>query len=121
MAKSTKDEIESAINSLGPLAKVLNKSAGGLWKIFVRRYVAIGTGLLGLTIVIPWLGIWLLPHKSWWLMVPFGIALVTGYYAIINLINPYYPAMDDVIKHVKAATKPSPVEVMGPNFRIGPR
>lgn len=112
MAAPEKDNVEKAINSLGPLAKAVNKTAGGLWSIFVRRYIAIGAGELMAAAAVVGVSLWLFPHKSLWLLVPFAIAIGLTYDAIVNLINPHYPAMDKVIEKVSGATKPAPVEIV---------
>lgn len=107
-----KREVDEAINSLGPLAKVLNKTAGSLWGIFVRKYIAQGVALGACAIGVSGVSLWLLPNKSLWLLIPFSITGILGYWAIQFLINPHYPAMGDVITRVQAATKPEPTQVI---------
>lgn len=107
-----KKEVDEAINSLGPLAKVLNKTAGSLWGIFVRKYIAQGVALGACAIGVSGVSLWLLPYKSLWLLVPFSITGILGYWAIQFLINPHYPAMGDVITRVQDATKPEPTQVI---------
>lgn len=104
-------EISAAINSLGPLAKTVNKTAGGLWSIFVRRYLAIGAGELFAAAALVAVCLWLMPYKSPMLIVPFVIAIALVFDAIVNLMNPHYRAVGQVIVHVKQATKSPKVEV----------
>lgn len=115
-SKSTTDK---AMESLGPLAQLLNKTAGDLWKIFVWRYIAIGVSSLIVAVLGMGYLMYLMGPRNPWLLFPIAIFLSLLYWALQNLINPYYPAMNDVIKHVQAATKPKPVEVVGSNFRLG--
>lgn len=116
---ASKSATDKAIESLGPLAQLLNKTAGDLWKIFVWRYIAIGVSSL----IVACLGMgylmYLLGPRNPVVLFPLIAFLGLLYWSLQNLINPYYPAMNDVIKHVQAATKPKPVEVVGPNFRLG--
>lgn len=112
MAAAEKDNVEKAINSLGPLAKVVNKTAGGLWSIFVRRYIALGVGELVSAVLVVGVSLWLLPHKSLWLFIPFAAAIYMIYDATVYLMNPHYPAMDKVIEKVSEATKPAPTEIV---------
>lgn len=107
-----KKDVDEAINSLGPLAKVLNKTAGSLWGIFVRKYIAQGVALAACAVAVSGVSLWLLPYKSLFLLIPFSISAMLGYWAIQFLINPHYPAMGDVISKVQSATKPKPVEVV---------
>lgn len=101
-----------ALTALGPLAKSLGKTAGSLWKIFVRQYIARGIACTTVALASMGLAVWLLGDRSLWLLL---IAPLPGfflYWGIQYLINPYYPAMDDVIVHVKNVTKPPASELM---------
>jgi hypothetical protein len=104
-------EVEKALSSLGPLAQVVGKSAGYLWGIFIRKYVAIGLAQLVTAVGVSWISLWLLPDKSMWLFVSFGIAGIFLYCAIVNLINPQYYALNDVIVKVKDLKEPPTVVV----------
>lgn len=119
----TSKAADDAIKSLGPLAELLNKTAGDLWKIFVWRYIAIGISSLVVAILGMGYLMFLLGARNWWLMLPFPFFLGLVYWSLQNLINPYYPAMDNVIEHVKGVTRvdPAPVEVVraDPKYRIG--
>lgn len=110
-SKVTKD-VQEAMKSLGPLGKMVGRSAETLWKIFVRKYVAMGVAQLVSAAGILGISFWLLPNKSLWLFLSFGLAGIPLYCAINNLINPQYFAMDDVITHVQDVTKSKPVEVV---------
>jgi hypothetical protein len=100
-SKTTNKDVEKALASLGPLASIVGKSAATLWKIFVMKYVAEGLAELGAGILISAGSIWLLGDKNHWLLIPFAMSTLCAYYAIQHLVNPWYPAMDDVIVHVK--------------------
>src|ERR1700679_2402426 len=110
MAKSNTEsashkDVEKALSSLGPLASVVGKSAATLWKIFVMEYVAQGVSELVTAILIMGGSVWLLGTHNLWLFVPAAISTWFLYLAIPNLVNPFYPAMEDVIKHVQHLSK----------------
>lgn len=111
--KETVDkETKEALKSLGPLATLVGKSAGSLWKVFVRRYVAIGLGEAFAAAWVVWVSTWLLGTSTPLLLIPFGLAGLLGYLAILNLINPHYPALGDVVSRVQELNKPKPTEVV---------
>jgi hypothetical protein len=103
---------KKAVESLGPLAKQLQKTAGSLWEIFVRRYIAIGVSQAFAGTLAPAYGLWQFSDNVPILTGFFVIGAVLWYSALQNLINPHYLAMEDVIKHVKQATKPEPNELV---------
>lgn len=98
MTKNTED----ALSKIEPIAKLLGKTAGQIWKIFVMRYVAKGVSEVFIALVIGGLGYNLLhlTHPLW-MLAPFGIAALFIYDAIQLLVNPYYFAMDDVAMRLK--------------------
>jgi hypothetical protein len=115
MATTKTPNLESeAMKALGPLAKVAGKTAGSLWKIFVRRYIAIALGELLGALVFASGALYLMPRKSLWLFVPLVVVTAAIWDGMTKLINPHYPAMDDVLVHVKDITKPRPAEVVVP-------
>lgn len=103
-AKKVVDEKE-AVDKLQPVAKLLGKAAGQVWKIFVMRYVAKGISELFAAAVIIWVTTDKLYANYWlWWLIPFAISVILAFDAIQLLVNPYYFAMDDVEKTLKRAT-----------------
>lgn len=118
MAK--KDTTEQALKSLGPLGELVGKSAGALWGIFVRRYIAIGISELVGAAWLVWISLWFLDPKSLSMFVVFLLAGFLVYLATQNLINPHYPALGDVVKRVTDLNKPQSAELVqnaGVTFR----
>lgn len=109
--KVSKD-VENALSSLGPVATLVGKSAGVLWKIFVRKYVAQGVAELAAGIGILWGSVWLLGDHNLWLFFPAALTVWFVYMAIQHLINPYYSALDDVLAHVKNLDQPKTGEMV---------
>lgn len=109
---AAEDVQQEALKSLGPLAQLVGKSAGSLWNIFVRKYIAVGVAEVFGAVWTVWVSIWLLGTASLWLLVPFTLAGLLGYLAIQNLINPHYPALGDVVTRVKDLNKPAPAEIV---------
>lgn len=112
MADKVDKETKEALKSLGPLAQLVGKSAGTLWGIFVRHYVAIGIGELFGAVWTVWVATWIMGTTTLWLLVPFTLAGVLVYLAINNLVNPHYPALGDVVSRVQELNKPKPTEVV---------
>lgn len=109
--KNSKD-IENALSSLGPLAKVVGKSAEKLWKIFVWKYVAQGIGeILGAVTALYGFA-WVFGDHARMMIIPIALVVAAVWHGSQVLINPFYPAMDDVLAHVKAITKPQPAELV---------
>ncbi len=108
---ASKKEINEAIKTLGPLATVLQKSASELWKIFVWRYRAIGIALAVSGLLMMSGSVWLFGAHSHWLVLPALAAIPMWGWAMYLLINPYYPAMNDVVNQVKNLSKPPVAEV----------
>lgn len=91
-----------AIKGLQPLAKVLQRTAEQLWKIFVMRYVAKGLSQVFLAVTLSGFSYLLLHRNHLIWITPFVVAsLVLAYDAIQLLVNPYYYALNDVILRLR--------------------
>lgn len=98
------DEKE-ALAKVEPLAKLLGKTAGQIWKVFVKRYIAKGVAELFCACVITWLDfdkLW--THHFGWFCIPFAVVLILMFDCIQLLINPAYYAMADVENAIKRNT-----------------
>lgn len=110
--KKANKDVENALSSLGPLAKVVGKSAEKLWKIFVWKYVAEGVGeILGAVTALGGFA-WVFGDHSRLMIIPVLLVIAAVWHGSQVLINPFYPAMDDVVSHVKDITKPQPAELL---------
>jgi len=118
---ASKKEINEAIKTLGPLATVLQKSAGELWKIFVWRYRAIGLAMVTSAFLLIAGTVWLWGAHSP-ALAPVGIVSIglVGF-AMYFLISPHYLAMNDVVVRVRQLSKPQAAEVqLSPGNRMYP-
>lgn len=109
MPASKKSKVVNESDALGavqPLAKALSKTAGQIWQIFVKRYIAKGVAEMFSAIVITVLTLDKLWAHHWlyWLCIPFPIVMLLAFDAIQLLINPAYFAMGDVESAVKRNT-----------------
>lgn len=103
MPKKVPTEAE-ALMKVEPLAKILGKTAGQLWKMFVMRYIAKGIAQIFLAVfinVIAYIFLWHQHAYNYWLLIPLFIGGVLVYDSIQNLANPYYYAMNDVLYRLK--------------------
>lgn len=100
------DEKE-ALGKVEPIAKLLGRTAGQIWQIFVKRYIAKGVAELFAATVITILTLDKLWAHHWlyWLCIPFPIVMLLAFDAIQLLINPAYFAMGDVENAIKRNTK----------------
>ena len=95
------------LDAVGPLAKLVGKATGELWKIFVWRYIAKGLGEVFLAAFTSWIG-WTYLHQNdrLWVIPFLCVSGVLIFDAIQLLVNPRYFAMNDVVERVKAEQKP---------------
>jgi hypothetical protein len=108
--KSTKATTKAeGLAAVEPLAKLLGKLPGELWKIFVMRYVAKGAA----EVVIGGAFIWVASLKLWtnhfpYWCIPAVLTAILFFDAIQLLINPRYFAMNDIIERVNAERNSKP-------------
>ena len=103
MAKAIPTEQE-ALTKVEPIAKLLGKTAGQLWKVFVMRYIAKGVAQIFLAIFLNWVCYIFLWHQhsyNYWMLIPLIVGGILVYDAIQLLFNPYYFAMNDVMYRLK--------------------
>lgn len=99
------DEKE-AISKVEPMAKLLGRTAGQVWSIFVKRYLAKGTAEVFAAGVIAWVSLDKLWTHHWvyWITIPFPVCMLLMFDAIQLLINPAYFAIGDVENAIKRNT-----------------
>jgi len=104
---------QDVLKHLAPFAEGLKKSVGQLWKMFVMRYVAKGIAEVFVAGVTMWIAtdkLWT-NHWGYW-CIPFVISMVLMLDAIQLLINPYYPAMNDVVERLKKESNGSGISII---------
>jgi hypothetical protein len=107
--KATAPTNDEALKKIEPLAKLLGKTAGELWKIFVWRYIAKGLGEVFLAIFGSWVG-WAYLHQNdrLWVIPFLCVSGILIFDAIQLLVNPRYFAMNDVIDRLNAERNSKP-------------
>ena len=101
MAKKPTTEGE-ALAKVEPLAKLLGKTAGQIWKVFVMRYVGKGLGEIFLAVALVVVCHGYFGYNKWMMLGSFVISGVFVYDAIQLLIDPWYFAMNDVAVRLKS-------------------
>lgn len=105
MAKKPVPTEAEALQKVEPIAKLLGKTAGQLWKMFVMRYIAKGLAQVFLAVFLNVICYIYLNHQhpyNLWMIIPLAVGGVLVYDAIQLLANPYYYAMNDVLFRLKA-------------------
>lgn len=105
-AKTATTTEAEGISAVTPLASIVGKTAGELWKIFVMRYVAKGVAEIFSAIVISAVSLRLLGTTTLWLFAPGFLITVLIFDAIQLLVNPRYFALGDVMERIKQEQKP---------------
>ena len=104
MAKKPVTTEAEALAKVEPIAKILGKTAGQLWKIFLFRYIAKGIAQIFLAVFINVVAYMYLNHLhpyNPWMLLPLAAGGVLIYDAIQLLVDPYYFAMNDVLFRLK--------------------